>query len=55
MEGARGGCRAELVGCGWAGRGSVMLWGERWVVAGLCVGELRSLGAASLAVNLVPA
>jgi len=49
VEGARGGCGAELVGCGWAGRGSVVLWGEVWVVAGLCVGEERSLDAASFA------
>jgi len=55
VEGARGGCGAELVGCGWAGTGSVVLWCERWVVAVLCVGEERSLGVASLAVNLVPA
>jgi len=29
------------------GRESVVLWGEVWVVAGLCVGEERSLGTAS--------
>jgi len=32
-----------VVGC----KGGVMLWGELWVVAGLCVGKERSLGAAS--------
>jgi len=47
VEGSRGGCGAELVGCGWVRRGSVVLWGDLWVVAGLCVGEERSLGAAS--------
>ena len=55
VEGARGRCGAKLVGCGWVGRGSVVLLGKLWVGAGLCVGEERSLGAVSLAVNLVPA
>jgi len=44
VEGARGGCGAELVGCGLVGMGRVGLWGELSVVAGLCVGEERSLG-----------
>ena len=52
-DGARGGCGAKLVGCGWVGVGSVVVLGKLWVGAGLCVGEERSLGAASLAVNSV--
>jgi len=29
MEGARGGCGEEYVGCGCVGRGSVVSWVER--------------------------
>jgi len=47
VEGARSGCGVESVGCGWAGRGSIVLWGELLVVAGLCMGEERSLRVAS--------
>ena len=54
MEGSRGGCGAELVGCGWVGLGSVVFWGELWVVAGLCVGEERSLGAVSFGRKFSP-
>ena len=32
-----------------------MLWGELWMVAGLCLSKVRRLGAASLAANLFPA
>ena len=37
MEGARGGCRLELVVWGWVGGGRVVLYGDLWEVACVCV------------------
>jgi len=40
VEGARGGCGDEYVGCGWVGRGNVVSWVERvsygWSLASVC-------------------
>jgi len=37
VEGARGGCRLELVVWGWVGGGRVVLCGDLWEVACVCV------------------
>ena len=53
MEGAIGGCGDEYVWCGWVERKKERKgeWVELWEVACLCVGEMKYLGAAGLAVN----
>ena len=44
-EGARGGCGDEKVGFGWVGSGSVVSWGELWLVSCFYVGEVKCVVA----------